>query len=110
MDIGSRLKELRKEKGLTLEQVGNIIGVSKSTILKYEKGETQNMKRANIQKLAEYFGVSPTYLMGMEEMEPPAGTDGSDAKRELFSLIDSLTEEQAAEARHYLEFLKNKEN
>lgn len=72
MDIGKRLKELRHQRGLTLEQVGDIIGVSKSTILKYEKGETRNMKRSHIEKLAVYFGVSPTYLMGMEDLETPA--------------------------------------
>ena len=71
MDIGKRIKELRQQRGLTLEQVGNVIGVGKSTVLKYEKGETKNMKRSHIQKLATFFGVSPTYLMGMEDLETP---------------------------------------
>lgn len=69
-DMGARIKQLRLEKKATQEDVGKVIGVSKATIMKYEKGIVSNMKRSSIAKLAEYFNVSPTYLMGMEDKEP----------------------------------------
>ena len=67
MNIGERLKELRLNKKLTQEDVGKIINVSKATIMKYEKGLVENLKRSSIEKLAKYFNVAPSYLMCMEE-------------------------------------------
>ena len=62
--MGDILRELRLQKGATQEEVGQVIGVGKAAIQKYEKGIVSNMKRSSIQKLSEYFGVSPVYLMG----------------------------------------------
>lgn len=66
-NMGEILKELRTERGLTQEEVGKIIGVQKAAIQKYEKGNVENMKRSAIQKLSKFFGVSPAYLMGLED-------------------------------------------
>lgn len=69
MEMGERLKILRKEKGVTQEEVGKVIGVQKATIMKYEKGIIENVKIDSISKLAEYFNVRPSYLMCMEDEE-----------------------------------------
>jgi transcriptional regulator with XRE-family HTH domain len=66
-DMARKIKELRKEKGLTLEQVGNIVGVGKSTVRKWETGMIANMKRDKIAALAKALDTSPTYLMGWQE-------------------------------------------
>lgn len=63
--MGNRIKELRKKKGITMEELGNIIGVQRAAIMKYEKGYVENIKRSSIEKMANYFGVSPSYLMGL---------------------------------------------
>ena len=62
----NRLKELRKEKKLTQEELAQEIGVSKITILRWENGERQ-IKPEKAQQLADYFGVSVGYLLGYEE-------------------------------------------
>ena len=62
----NRLKELRKEKKLTHEELAQAIGVSKITILRWENGERQ-IKPEKAQQLADYFGVSVGYLLGYEE-------------------------------------------
>lgn len=62
----NRLKELRKEKKLTQEELAQDIGVSKITILRWENGERQ-IKPEKAQQLADYFGVSVGYLLGYEE-------------------------------------------
>lgn len=67
MDMGERLKELRLQKGATQEEVGKVINVAKATIMKYEKGLVENLKRSSIEKLANYFGVTPSYLMCLDE-------------------------------------------
>ncbi|HFR3948789.1 helix-turn-helix domain-containing protein [Streptococcus suis] len=62
----NRLKELRKEKKLTQEELASEIGVSKITILRWENGERQ-IKPDKAQALADYFGVSVGYLLGYSE-------------------------------------------
>jgi repressor LexA len=69
MNMGERLKELRLKKGATQEEVGKIINVTKPTIMKYEKGLVENLKRSSIEKLAKYFDVAPSYLMCLDENE-----------------------------------------
>ena len=62
-NFSERIKELRKEKGLSQEEVGSIIGVKKYAVYSYEKGRAcPDMK--GIIALAEYFDVSMDYLAG----------------------------------------------
>ena len=65
-DIGYKIKKLRTELGLTLEEVGKVVGVSKSTVRKWETGYIENMGRDKIALLAKALKVSPIYLMGWE--------------------------------------------
>lgn len=69
MQMGDIIRNLRLQKGLTQEELGKVIGVQKSAIRKYESGAVENIKRSSIKKMADFFGVSPTYLMGLEENE-----------------------------------------
>ena len=66
-DTGNKIKELRIKKKLTLEQVGTLVGVGKSTVRKWETGMIANMKRDKISALAKALGTTPAYLMGWEE-------------------------------------------
>ena len=67
MTTSEIIKKLRKERGLTQEQLGQIIGVQKSAIAKYESGRVENLKRSSIEKLAKFFDVSPSYLLGIND-------------------------------------------
>lgn len=62
----NRLKELRKEKKLTQEDLAGKIGVSKITILRWENGERQ-IKPEKAEQLAKYFRVNVGYLLGYEK-------------------------------------------
>ena len=53
MEIGQKIKEARIAKGLTQEELGNIVGLQKSAIAKYENGRVVNIKRSTLQKLAK---------------------------------------------------------
>ncbi len=66
--VGERIKKLRKEHDMTQEELGAILGVQKATVQKYEKGIVTNIKPDVIECLAEVFEVSPSYLMGWEEL------------------------------------------
>jgi transcriptional regulator with XRE-family HTH domain len=68
MSIGEIIQKLRKEKGLTQEQLAKEVGLSKSAIIKYEN----NVREPNfeaITKLENYFKVSVNYLMGKSKFK-----------------------------------------
>lgn len=69
--LGDRIKKLRKEKGLTQQELGKLLGVQKSAIAKYENGRVSNLKKDTISKLAEIFQVSPNYLLCIDEPSSP---------------------------------------
>lgn len=62
----NRIKELRKEKGISLKELGNEIGISSATLSRYET-DKRNPKIENWQKLADYFQVPVPYLMGTSD-------------------------------------------
>lgn len=61
--IGERIKSRRKELELTQEQVGNIVGVTKSTIQRYENGLIKDLKMPVIQAIANALKVNPDWLV-----------------------------------------------
>lgn len=65
--MGMRIRSKRTELGLTMEELGDMLGVQRQAINKWEKGEVQNIKRSYITKMAELFEVSPSWLMGFED-------------------------------------------
>lgn len=67
--MGNRLKELRKEKGVTQAEVAKIINTNQSQYGKYENGKT-NLSLETSKILANYFDVSVSYLLGLEPEVP----------------------------------------
>ncbi len=65
MLVGSRLKELRRVFGLTQQELGNILNVTKATICCYEK-ETRTPTLENLIDLSDYFEVTIDYLLGRD--------------------------------------------
>ena len=63
MDIGQKIKEARLAKGLTQEELGNLVGLQKSAIAKYENGRVVNIKRSTLQKLAKALGLRGSDLI-----------------------------------------------
>ena len=81
--MAQRIRTLRQEKGLTLEQVAEVVGVGRSTVRKWETGMIANMRRDKIADLAKALGTTPAYLMGWQE---------EDDKKELSHREPQLTE------------------
>ena len=71
MEVGEYIKTLRLNKGLTLEQVGDAVGVGKSTVRKWEVGNIKNMGRDKVAKLAAVLGTTPDLIIQCEEMDNP---------------------------------------
>ena len=64
--FSERLKELRKDKGLSTEALGKIIGVSDTAVCNWENNK-HDVRGEQLIKLADYFGVSSDYLLGLED-------------------------------------------
>jgi transcriptional regulator with XRE-family HTH domain len=95
MTLGERLKQLRIEKGLTQEQLGKIVGLQKQAIWKYENGNVTNMKASSIKTLADFFGVSPSYLMGYTDVRQENTTEElSDGERMILELFRAIPDDK----------------
>lgn len=72
MEFKDIVRKRREELGLTLEEVGDAVGVSKATIQRYESGNIKNIRRDKINALAKVLRVSPGYLMGWDDFDSAA--------------------------------------
>lgn len=81
MDMGEKIKFLRLNRDMTLEELGNKVGVGKSTVRKWETGMIANMKRDKILKVAEALDTSPAYLMGWDNNVRPIENGTKEKKR-----------------------------
>lgn len=75
VEIGLRMRQRRKELGLTLQNIADEIGVQNSTILRYEKGSFEKIKLPVIEAIAEALHVNPEWLIG-ETDDPIDYEDG----------------------------------
>lgn len=71
--LGVKIHKLRKDKGMTLEQLAKSAGLSKSYLWELENRETASPSAQKLQAIADILGVSPTYFMD---------DDTADAKEE----------------------------
>lgn len=67
----SRLRQCRKEAGLSLYALENLTGISRSTLQRYETGKSTSIKSSTLQILADALNVTPAYLMGWESKNIP---------------------------------------
>lgn len=129
MTIGEKIKRLRKEKGMTQEELGKELGLQKAAINKYENGTVVNLKRARINIIARVFCVTPSWLMNDDadwppvksiKLQIPLGYNAVDEKtaqmikdhiesREIEELYLSLSDTNRAAARKYMAFLKEQQ-
>lgn len=101
MDFGEKIKALRINQGMTLEQVGDIVGVGKSTVRKWETGQIANMRRDKIALLAKALGTTPAFLMGWNidesENEHPVSNTVRNRINDEMSCIDPVDIEASRE-------------
>ncbi len=70
-----KLKDLRIEKGLTLEQLSAQVGLSSSALGKYESDDFKDISAYSIATLAKFYGVSTDYLIGLTETKNHPDTE-----------------------------------
>ena len=75
LTIPERLKDLRTERGLTLEQLSEATGISRAALGKYETDDFKDISPFSIAALAKFYGVSVDYLMGLTEIKNHPNTE-----------------------------------
>ena len=71
MNIGNRIKERRKELHLSADAVAEKLGVSRSTVFRYENGDIEKFPTQKLAEIANALNTTPGYLMGWDKKEAP---------------------------------------
>ena len=85
--MGQRIKDLREKRGLTLERLGELIGVNKSAVLKYENGTVINIPILKLNNIAKALNTTVGYLIGEQESTYINVNDLSADEVEQFNII-----------------------
>ena len=80
LTIQERLKDLRVERGLTLEQLAEQTQLSKSALGSYEADEYKDISHYALIKLAKFYGVTADYLLGLTETKNHPNADLADLR------------------------------
>lgn len=90
--IGQKIFQRRKELGLTLEQVGKPLGVNKSTVMRWEKGDVSKLKRGHVYLLSKTLYIPVEVLLGLEDDTNVEDAKLVKAKLELNDLIEQISD------------------
>jgi len=71
MTQGERIRMMREEKRMTLEDVAKQIGVGRPTVYKYETGAIATIPNEKVKAMSKLFGVSEAFLMGWSDIREP---------------------------------------
>lgn len=77
MEIGKRIKERRKQLGISAEQLAEAINVSPATIYRYESGGIENMGVDKVTPIAKILHTNEAYLMGWTDDSSSVISSGS---------------------------------
>ena len=108
----NKMRELRKQAGLTMKELGRIVGVSESTISLYERGQHEP-DLVTLSRIAECLNTSVDYLLGRDDVPdtkkepaPPGGMRESVMR--LFDEIEAagLSDAEAEYIRTQIEGIK----
>lgn len=100
--LNEKIKELRKQKGITQQQLADVLCVEKTNISKWESGAYEPGKMV-LSKLAEYFNVSVDYLLGRTDLPKTLQDEVEIKDRFPIPLLGSVVAGIPIEAQENLE-------
>lgn len=128
--IHERIKRLRKQNNLSVDEIIKKLNISRATYYRYESNEIEKLPLTILEPLANILNTTPAYLMGWEEPHQSTintnsnQTDGYylDAEtaeyaemlrtrpemRLLFSASRGISKEEMQEAVNYIEYIKSR--
>lgn len=109
MEIKDIIKKRREELNLTYEQLGNMVGVGKSTVRKWETGLIENMRRDNIVALSKALNISPAIIMGWQTIEDNNRLILSQQETTLLESFNKLDKDDKNKVIDYTQLLSNQD-
>ena len=67
MEHGNRIKTLRQDQGLSVQELADLIGKNRATVYRYENGDIENMPAKVLQDISDALETTPAYLMGWDD-------------------------------------------
>ncbi|ORP02751.1 phage repressor protein [Streptococcus mitis] len=105
MNVGERIKQRRKDLKMSADELATSVGVSRSTIFRYEKGDIEKVGPDVLKKIADRLNVSPADLMGWDD------TPVQELKIPTSPLVQKITEKAvkltAPRKQKVLDFTEN---
>lgn len=106
MTTGDRIRARRKELGMTADSLADAIGVSRSTMFRYENGKIEKMPMNNLVPIARALHTTVGYLMGWDDSkETPTSGAEDGCESEAMRFFEGLSEDRKVEALNYLRYL-----
>ena len=91
MFSGERLQKIRRDRGWSQERLGEVIGVSRSAVNKYEMGVVTDLKASQIELMATALGVAPEYLVCWTDDPAPTKISASNIQNSAVMQGNSAT-------------------
>lgn len=88
MSIGQRIKVLRKQQGLSIDDLAFRLGKNRTTIYRYENGDIENLPIGILNPLAKALDSTPAYLMGWESSNTKKTWIYNDADKAILKYTD----------------------
>ena len=125
--IHERIKRLRKQNKLSVDEIVKKLNISRATYYRYESNEIEKLPLTILDPLAKILNTTPAYLMGWQEphqenkstqtegyyVDPETAEYAEMLRtrpemRMLFSASRGISKEEMQEAVNYIEFIKSR--
>ncbi len=111
MTTAQKIKSLRKQAKLTQTELGEMLGVQKNAVSKWECGRVTDIPAGKIKAMAKIFDVPPSYLIDNDLARVPTpsckeGISDEDVKFALFGGDQEITDEMYLEVKQFAAFVK----
>ena len=125
--IHERIKRLRKQNKLSVDEIVKKLNISRATYYRYESNEIEKLPLTILEPLAKILNTTPAYLMGWQEphqenkstqtegyyVDPETAEYAEMLRtrpemRMLFSASCGISKEEMQEAVNYIEFIKSR--
>lgn len=104
MTIPDKIRYQRVKLGLNQTELGERLGVKTNAVSKWETGKVSDIPASKIKKMAELFGVRPSYFIDEEEPEPEPKKPENQKVQQILELLPSASDEQLAQIVKYIRF------
>ena len=108
--FAQRLKSRRKELRMTLEDVGNALGVTRVAVSRWENGLINNINIEKIEKIAEVLQCPPSYLMGWTDSIDGDSKAVPDSISKAITLMELLKPQEQEQVIKYIQFIISSRN